>query len=161
LPAGGRDLVVDGDAEALVEDLDTEDLGRTHGPELVGAGERDVEGQHLVGVPGRGDLHVLAGRGDGLGIQLVDGGADGRSGGTHDGRLEDRTAVVDLGVLGTDLIDVGDEGAGAALKEVQQGVTLIQIRLPAMPRLLREQARASGLPNVDTGAFSRNVGLRF
>ena len=44
--------VIDRNAHTLVEDLQAEDLGRAHGAVLVGAGERDVEGQDLVGVPG-------------------------------------------------------------------------------------------------------------
>ena len=46
------DGVVDGDAHTLVEELEAEDLGCAHGAVLICAGERDVEGQHLVGVPG-------------------------------------------------------------------------------------------------------------
>ena len=48
------DGVVDRGAEAFVEDLDAEQLGRGGGAVLVGAGDGDVEGQDLVGVPGLG-----------------------------------------------------------------------------------------------------------
>lgn len=48
------DGVVDRGAEAFVEDLDPEELGTGGGAVLVGAGDGDVEGQDLVGVPGQG-----------------------------------------------------------------------------------------------------------
>jgi len=47
------DSVVERDAGAFIEDLDAQDLRSAHGPVLVGAGEGDVEGQHLVAVAGQ------------------------------------------------------------------------------------------------------------
>ena len=46
------DGVVDGGAEAFVEDLDAEQFGRGGGSVLVGAGDGDVEGEDLVGIAG-------------------------------------------------------------------------------------------------------------
>jgi len=47
-----RDRVVDGDAEAFVEDFDAEDLGGLGLALFVVGHQGDVEGQDLVGVPG-------------------------------------------------------------------------------------------------------------
>ena len=44
--------IVDGDARTVVQDLDAEDFHRRRGAQLVRAGERDVERQDLIGVPG-------------------------------------------------------------------------------------------------------------
>ena len=52
------DGVVDGGAEALVEDLDAEQFGAGAGAVLVGAGDGDVEGQDLVGEPGESGLRI-------------------------------------------------------------------------------------------------------
>ena len=77
--AGRKDLVVDGDAGAFVEDLDAEDLGGAHGAVLVGPGQGHVERQHLVGIPGDGAFVEAIEVGD-LGIELADGGAHGQAG---------------------------------------------------------------------------------
>ena len=72
---GGRafgDGVVDADSRSFVEDLDAEDLGGAHRAVFVGAGERDVEGQDLVGVH-RGGQFVQAVDVRHLGVELVDG----------------------------------------------------------------------------------------
>ena len=71
------DHVIDRHALTFVEDLNAEDLGRAHRAVLVGAGERDVEGQDLVAIPGGRQFLVRSGVGDGDLIQLADGGADG------------------------------------------------------------------------------------
>jgi len=118
-----RHRVVDRDAEALVEDLDAEDLGRAHRAVFVGSAESDVEGQHLVGVPGGRNLCVLAGGGD-LVVQAVDRRADRGTGRTNHAGLEHATALADLRVLGTDLVHVGDEGASTLLDEVQESVAI-------------------------------------
>lgn len=46
------DGVIDRGAETFVEDFHAEEFGRGRGPVLVGAGDGDVQGQDLVGVPG-------------------------------------------------------------------------------------------------------------
>ena len=46
------DGVIDGGAEAFVEDFDAEQFGRSGGSIFVGAGDGDIEGQDLVGIPG-------------------------------------------------------------------------------------------------------------
>ena len=46
--------VIDGGAEAFVQDLDAEQLAAGGGAVFVGRGHGDVEGQDLVGVPGQG-----------------------------------------------------------------------------------------------------------
>jgi hypothetical protein len=48
--------IIDREAEALVQDLDSEQFGRGGGAILVGAGAGDVKGRHLIGVPGVGDF---------------------------------------------------------------------------------------------------------
>jgi hypothetical protein len=69
------DGVIDGDAPAFVEDLDTEDLGGTHGTVFVGSAERDVERQHLIGIPGR--CQLLARRSvDQRVVEYIDGRSD-------------------------------------------------------------------------------------
>ncbi len=47
------DGVIDRGAEAFVEDFDAEQFRRGGGAVLVGAGQGDVEGQSLVGIPGK------------------------------------------------------------------------------------------------------------
>ena len=119
-----RDCVIDGDAPAFVENLHAEDLGSAHGAVFVGARERDIEGQHLVGIPGQSQFIFRIEVGD-LGVELVDGGADRETGVTYDRRLEQSVGVrcVEL-VLGADRIDVGDEAALGVVEEVQQGMTI-------------------------------------
>ena len=69
--------VVDRGAEALVEDLDPEQLGRGGGPVLVGGGDGHVEGQDLVGVPGLGDFLEALDFGERDIIQLLGDGVEG------------------------------------------------------------------------------------
>lgn len=149
--------VIDGDAHALVQDLEAVELGRAHGAILVGAGERDVEGQHLVGVPGRRELRVLTRGGQGR-IQLVDLRAGGNAGRAHDRGLEYRTAIGGAGVLRPDLVDIGNEGAGTVLDEVQQRVTVeVDPDQAAGNAALVAGigARVGNSSQVYTGAFSR------
>ena len=47
------DGVIDGSAEAFVEDFDAEQFGGSGGAVFVGAGDGDIEGQDLVGIPGK------------------------------------------------------------------------------------------------------------
>ena len=123
--AGRKDLVVDGDAGAFVEDLDAEDLGGAHGAVLVSPGQGHVERQHLVGIPGDGAFVEAIEVGD-LGIELADGGAHGQAGIAHDGAGEQGVGVGSvLGlVLGPDLVGVGHEVAARLVKQVQQGVAV-------------------------------------
>jgi hypothetical protein len=112
------DGVIDGDAPAFVEDLDTEDLCRTHGTVLVGATERDVEWQHLIGIPGR--CYLLARRGVGQRVvEHIDGRSDGWARGAYDGGAEYLSTVGDVGICWTDFIDIGNECACTLLNEVQ------------------------------------------
>ena len=68
------DRVVDRHAAAFVQDLDPEDLHAGGGAVFVGAGQGDVEGEDLVGVPGQG-FGLEAGDGvEALAAELVDGG---------------------------------------------------------------------------------------
>ena len=67
------DGVIDGSAEAFVEDFDAEQFGRGGGAVFVGAGDGDVEGQDLVGVPGLGEFFETLDIGDGKIVLLVDG----------------------------------------------------------------------------------------
>lgn len=66
------DGVIDGDAPAFVEDFHAEDLGCAHRAVFVGARERDVERQYLVGIPGCCQLLVRARRYE-LVVQGIDG----------------------------------------------------------------------------------------
>lgn len=66
------DGVIDGSAEAFVEDLDAEEFGTGGGAVFVGAGDGDVEGQDLVGIPGLGQFFEALDFGDGDVIDVVD-----------------------------------------------------------------------------------------
>ena len=90
------DGVVDGSAEALVEDLNAVELGRGAGAVLVGRGDGDIEGQDLIGEPGqRGFLETLHGRQRNViergGVGLVDRGGNV----LHFGGVEDSGSVGD------------------------------------------------------------------
>jgi hypothetical protein len=50
------DGVIDGGAEAFVEDFDAEQFGRGGGAVFVGGGDGDVKGQDLVSEPGESVL---------------------------------------------------------------------------------------------------------
>jgi len=115
--------VVDGDAPTFVENFHAEDLGRAHGTVFVGAGERDVEGQYLIGIPGSCRLLACACREQAV-VQGIDGRADRRSGGANNRRGEYRSTISDVRIGWTDLIAVCNEGACTLLNQVQQLVTI-------------------------------------
>lgn len=123
--------VVDGDACAFVQDFHAVDLHRGGGAVFGRAGQGDVEGQDLIGVPGLGELLHAVDRshrgGDGA-IQVSDCGAEGNAAAADQGGVEDRALRqidVLVGVeLGTDVVDIGDEGAAQLPDQVQKSVTV-------------------------------------
>lgn len=121
------DRVVDGHARAFLQDLDPEDLHAGNSAVFVGAGQRDVEGRDLIGVPGQSfGLEARDGV-ETLAAELVDGGAVGQAVGADECRVEDRAlrqedVLVGL-ELGMNVVDVGDEGAAQLLHQGEQGMT--------------------------------------
>ncbi len=117
-----EDGVVDRGAETFVEDLDAEQLGRGGGAVLVGGGDGDVEGQDLVGVPGRGDFLEALDLGEGDVIELVGGGVDRQGNIAGDGGVEGAGGVGGeievLLELGTDIVAVGEKRADGWLTGV-------------------------------------------
>ena len=96
--------VVDRGSEAFVQDLDAEQLGRGGRSVFVGAGDGDVEGQDLVGVPGVGDFLEAVDFTQRDVIQLIDRGIDRDrkitgKGGVEGRRVRDGFGVVDSGVI--------------------------------------------------------------
>jgi hypothetical protein len=119
------DCVIDRRAPAFVEDFHAEDLGCSHCAVFVGAGDGDVEGQDLIGVPGRCQFLVAADFRQTEVIDLIDGGADGRAGRARQAGGEDgRGAYAGVLILGTDFILVGHELALGFLEEVQEAVAV-------------------------------------
>ena len=122
------DSVVDADTRTFVQDLDPEDLHAGGASVFVGAGQRDVEGEDLVGVP---DLGFGLEAGDGveaLAAELVDGGVGRQTVGADERLVEDRVLreeYVGVGLeLGTNVIDVGDEGAAQLVDQIEEGMTV-------------------------------------
>src|SRR5581483_7370966 len=101
-----------------------EDLGRAHGSVLVGAGQGDIEREDLVRVPGSGQDRALTDAGLRRVVELIDGGADVRTERAGQRAGEDRSTVGGVGVLRTDLVGVGNEGALGFLEEVEEGMTI-------------------------------------
>jgi hypothetical protein len=52
------DGVIDGSAEAFVEDFDAEQFGPGGGSVFVGGGDGDVKGQDLISEPGESRLGI-------------------------------------------------------------------------------------------------------
>jgi len=70
--------VVDRRAKTFVQDLDAKQFRRGGGPVFVGGGDRDIEGQALVGVPGQSRfLEALDGRQRNV-VKLFRGGVHGQ-----------------------------------------------------------------------------------
>jgi hypothetical protein len=119
------DCAVDRGTPAFVEDFHAEDLGCSHCAVFVGAGDGDVEGQDLIGVPGISQFFVAADFAQAQVIDLIDGGADGRAGGADQAGGEDSLgAYAGVLILRTDFILVGHELALGFLEEVQEAVTV-------------------------------------
>lgn len=106
--------VVDRRSKAFVQDLDAEELRGGGGSVFVGGRDRDVEGQALVGVPGKSRfLKALDGRQRDV-VELFGGGVDGKRNIPEERRAEGagtvgRELVGDL-ELGTDVIGVRPAG---------------------------------------------------
>jgi hypothetical protein len=96
-----EDGVIDRRAEAFVEDLDAEQFGGSGSAIFVGGGDGDVEGQALVGVPGKSIL-----------FEALDAGEWGVVGGVNhavDG-VEGSFTVGQAGTEGAD--GIGGEAGG-------------------------------------------------
>jgi hypothetical protein len=117
------DRVIDRHAGAFIEDLDAGDLHGAGSALFVGAGQGDIEGQDLVGVPGRSFLLEAGDGRDRSAAELVDGRARGDAVGTHQRRLVDRVlrqeSILVGHELGTEIVDVGDELALQLVDQVQ------------------------------------------
>ena len=92
---------------------------------FVGAGDGDIEGQDLIGVPGISQLFVAADFRKAQVIDLVDGGADGGADRADQAGGEDGLGAHNgVLILGSDLVDVGHELAAGFLEEVQESVAV-------------------------------------
>jgi hypothetical protein len=122
------DCVIDRDVGTFVQDLATEDTRRGGRALLVNALEGDIEGQHLVGVPGLGNFLEAGDGGYDYARQGIDRGAGSNAVVTNQRRLIDGVAGeedVRVGAeLRTDVVDVGDELATHLVDEIQQAVTI-------------------------------------
>ena len=83
-----EDRVINGGAEAFIEDLDPEQLRRGGGAVFVGGGDGDVEGQALIGVPGESRFLEALDLGQGDVVEVFARGVDGKGNVTGDGRAE-------------------------------------------------------------------------
>jgi len=100
--------VIDGGAEAFVEDLDAEQLAAGGGAVFVGCGHGDVKGQSLVGVPGQSGFLEALDFGERDVVELIDGCVDRHGDITGEGRVEDSGGIggeVEILLeLGTDVV---------------------------------------------------------
>ena len=96
------DGIVDRDAGTFVQDLNTEDTHRGGRALLVDTLEGDIEGQHLVGVPGLGDFLEAGDGGNDLAGQGIDRGAG------SDAVVTNQCGLID-GVVGEEDVRVGAE----------------------------------------------------
>lgn len=108
--------VVDRAAEAFVQDFDAEELRGSSSSVFVGGGDRDVEGQDLIGVPGGSDLLEAGNRGQWNLVQLVSGGVHGHGNIAGERRVECAHRVRGQAgralELGTDIVCVRKERTG-------------------------------------------------
>jgi hypothetical protein len=100
--------VIDGRSEAFVQDLHSEQFRRSGGAIFVGRGDRDIEGQSLVGVPGQSGFLEALDLGERDVVELIDGGVDRNSDITGEGGVEDAGGIggeVEILLeLGTDVV---------------------------------------------------------
>jgi hypothetical protein len=138
--------------------------GHLRDSDAINPGQGDIEGQDLVGVPGRSFLLEAGDGRDGSAAELIDGRARGDAVGAYQRGLVDRV-LGEEGVLvghelGTEIVDVSDELAAQFVDQVQQSMAIeVDPDQAAGDAALvaGEGADVGGTHGVDRGLFAGNA----